>query len=103
MTQLFTFLFHTLPLIIAWFYLITALIFVFLYIKSLTNKIKLTLLHWIYLVFNIGYSLFFLITRFFFYGLWEDAFTIAGVTAIIISCIWSRYIDKVSGKRWWNW
>lgn len=103
MPQLFTFLFHTLPLILAWVYFVVAILCVALHIKHLKNKKKFSLGRWLFLILSIGYALFFLISRVFFPLLWENVFGILGIVAIIVSFAWTRYEDKRSGQRWWNW
>ena len=103
MIKLFTFLFHTFPLIMAWIYLIVAIICLFLHVKLARSKNKLSIKQWLYAIFNGVYILFFLITRIFFPTFWADFFGILGGLTIVVSSIWSRYEDKRAGRRGWNW
>ena len=96
MFKLMTFFFHTFPLILAWLYLLVAVVLVLLLHKRFRD-------FWAVLILNISYITLFLITRIFFSQLWESFFSFLGLFAILISSAWSRYDDKRNGKRWWNW
>ena len=103
MFKLFTFLFHTFPLILAWLYLLVAIFCVVVHIKQIKNKIKVSIGQWAFSVLNAVYVLLFWVTRLFFPDLWEQTFAVFGLLAIFISFIWSRYEDRRAGRRWWNW
>lgn len=103
MFKLFTFLFHTFPLILAWLYLLVAIFCVVVHIKQIKSKAKIPIGQCAFSVLNVGYVLFFLVTRIFFPDLWEQTFAVLGLLAIFISFIWSRYEDRCAGRRWWNW
>lgn len=103
MLKIFTFLFHTFPLILAWLYLFAAGFCVVVHIKQYMRKTEITIDQWAFSIFNAGYILFFLVTRVFFAELWKHAFSVLGLLAIFISFIWSRYEDRRAGRRWWNW
>lgn len=103
MLKIFTFLFNTFPLILAWLYLLVAAFCVAVHVKRIKNKIKPSIGEWAFAILNVGYALFFLVTRIFFADLWRNVFSIVGVLAIFISFIWSRYEDRRDGRRWWNW
>ena len=103
MSKLFVFLLHTFPLILSWLYLLVAVFCVVVHIKQIKNKQKTSVSQCIFSLFNTGYTLLFVITRIFFPAFWEDAFSVLGLIAILISFILSRYKDKRDGKRWWNW
>ena len=103
MFKLFSFLFHTFPLILAWLYLLVAVFCVAVHIKRIKSKAKVSIGRWFFLILNVGYTLFFLVTRIFFFEFWEQTFAVFGLLAIIISFIWSRYEDRRIGRRWWYW
>lgn len=103
MIKLFTFLFSTFPLILAWLYLLAAIFCVAVHIKRIKEKAKLTIGELTFSILNTGYILFFLVTRIFFADFWRNTFSIIGVLAIFISIIWTRYEDRRTGRRWWNW
>ncbi|MDY3282555.1 hypothetical protein [Dysosmobacter sp.] len=103
MLKLMEFLFHTLPLLLAWLYLLAAVFCAAALAGRLRKGERLPAGQWAFLILNGGYVLFFLITRLFFPDLWERVFSGAGVLAILISFVWSRYEDRRSGRRWWNW
>ena len=103
MFKLFTFLFHTFPLILAWLYLLVAVSCVAVHIKQIKSKAKITIGQWAFSILNAGYVLSFLVTRAFFPDFWEQTFAVLGLLAIFISFIWSRYEDRCAGRRWWNW
>lgn len=103
MFKLFEFLFCTLPLILAWLYMLVAALIVIAHILLVFNKEKVRVSEWIFIILNTGYVLLFLITRIFFAALWEQLFTGLGLCAIIISGAWSAYEDKRNGRKWWEW
>ena len=103
MFKLFTFLFHTFPLILAWRYLLVAIFCVVVHIKQIKSKAKISIGQWAFSVLNVGYVLFFLVTRIFFPDLWEQTFAVLGLLAIFITFILARYEDRRAGRRWWNW
>ena len=102
MFKLFTFLFHTFPLILAWLYLLVAIFCVVVHIKQITCKAKVSISQWVFSILNMGYALFFSVARIFFPDFWEQTFTVLGLLAIFISFIWSRYEDRCAGRRWWS-
>lgn len=59
MFKLFTFLFHTFPLILAWLYLLVAIFCVVVHIKQIKSKAKVSIGQWAFSVLNAGYILFF--------------------------------------------
>jgi len=103
MLKLIGFLFHTLPLILAWLYTFVAIYALFAHSRQIKNRAKISVGKWLFALLNFGYVLFFLVTRIFFSEIWETVFSVAGVTALIISFVWGRYEDRRSGRRWWNW
>ena len=103
MVKLFEFMFYTLPLILAWIYLLIAVLALVMCAKNRKNKEKTTFGRRIFLFLNCIYVLFFIIARIFFFELWEMVFAVLGVMAMIVSMCWSRYDDMVHGRRWWNW
>ena len=103
MLQIFSFLFSTFPLILAWLYLLVAVFCVAVHIKRLKDKEKLSIGCLAFCLLNVGYILLFSVTRIFFADFWRDVFSVLGLLAIFISFIWSRYEDRRSGRRWWNW
>lgn len=84
MFKLFTFLFHTFPLILAWFYLLVAIFCVVVHIKQIKSKAKVSIGQWTFSVLNAGYILFFLVTRIIFPDFWEQTFAVLGLLAIFI-------------------
>ena len=50
-----------------------------------------------------GYVVAFLIVRFFFSEFYFQWMPIIAISLAFVSTIWSRYEDRVNGKRWWNW
>ncbi len=103
MFKLFEFLFCTLPLILAWLYMLVAALIVFVHISQVLNKEKVQIGRWVFTILNAGYVLLFLITRIFFAALWEQIFACLGLSSIIISGTWSAYEDKRNGQKWWEW
>ena len=103
MFKLFEFLFHTLPLILSWLYLLVAVFFVVAHIKHIKTKNEISVGQWVFSFLNAGYILFFMVTLIFFTELWELVFSVLGVLAVFVSIILSRYTDRRDGRRWWNW
>lgn len=33
----------------------------------------------------------------------NDVFSMLSMLAIFIACTWTRYEDRRTGRRWWNW
>lgn len=89
MIQIFTFLFDTLPCILAWLYFVFAAIYIAMHMKQVVNKAEISIKQWLFFILTAGYALFFLIARIFFVELWENVFTFLGIIAIIISAIWT--------------
>ena len=103
MFEIFSFLFHTFPLILAWLYLLVAMISVIVHIGQIKNKVKVSIGSWLFSILNASYVLFFLTTWIFFPDFWEQIFVFLGMIAIFVSFAWSRYEDRRTGRRWWNW
>ena len=103
MFEIFTFLFYTFPLILAWLYVLVAAFCVVVHITKIKKKVKISFGQWIFSILNVGYILFFLVTRIFFPELWKQTFKVLGLIAIFIAFAWSRYEDRQTGRRWWNW
>lgn len=97
------FLFHTLPLIFAWLYLLVAIFALIVHIKQVVIKNRLSFISWAFAIFNLVYLLLFSILRIFFQDTWSMLFSIVGLCAIIISTCLTCYEDKLSGRKWWNW
>ena len=53
MFKLFTFLFHTFPLILAWLYLLVAIFCVVVHIKQIKSKAKVSIGQWAFSVLNV--------------------------------------------------
>ena len=103
MFKLIEFLFHILPLILAWLYMLVAALIVFVHVGQVLSKEKMSIGRWMFSILNAAYILLFWITRIFFADLWEQIFLGLGVAAIIISGAWSSYEDKRNGRKWWEW
>lgn len=103
MFKLFTFLFYKFPLILGWIYLLAAFLYDVVFIRQVMHKANASTARWIISILNAGYIIFFLVTRIFFLSFWESVFGVLGLLAIIVLFLLSRYEDKRSGRRWWNW
>ena len=103
MLKLIEFLFHTLPLILAWLYAFVAIFALFLHSRQIKSKAKISVGQWLFALLNCGYVVFFFVMRIFFSEIWETVFSVVGVTAMFISLVWGRYEDRRNGRRWWNW
>ena len=103
MLKLFTFLFHTFPLILSWLYLLVAGCVVVMHIKKVKRQQKRTIGQWLFAILNAVYIILFVVTGIFFHTLWDMIFSVLGLMAIFVSFAWSRYEDKRSGQRWWEW
>ena len=103
MLKLFTFLFHTFPLILSWLYLLVAGCVVVMHIKKVKRQQKRTIGQWLFAILNAVYIILFVVTGIFFHTLWDMIFSVLGLMAIFVSFVWSRYEDKRSGQRWWEW
>ena len=103
MLKIFTFLFHTFPLILSWLYLLVAICAVVVHIKKVKSQQKRTIGQWVLAIINGAYVMLFWVTGIFFHTLWETVFSVLGLMAIFVSFIWSRYEDMRSGQRWWEW
>ena len=51
----------------------------------------------------VGHAVAFLIVRFFFSSIYFRWVPGIAIFLAIVCTIWSRYEDRINGKRWWNW
>ena len=96
------FMFYKFPLILSWLYLFVAVFCVEMYIKC-DRKGKQAVVNRVCFGLNGAYIALFSIMRLFFFVYWERTFSVLGLLFLLLAFIWSRYEDRRSGRRWWNW
>ena len=104
MFKLFTFVFHTIPMILVWLYLLVAVFCVVVHIKQIKNKTKISIGQWAYSILNAGYILFFLVTRIFFPDFWEQTFGVLGLVCFFwlpYMCRLVHLVLRLHLIRWW--
>ena len=103
MLKLFAFLFHTFPLILAYLYLLVAVLAIALHIKNVKRQAHISLVQWIFMLGNLAYVLMFIVTAMCFPNVWKTLFACLGTSAVVVSFVRSRYDEKRNGQRWWTW
>lgn len=88
--------------VFAWATFVLTLCFVLFLIGKRPKLRKGKVKWWLALCLSALYATAFLIVRLFFSDTFYGIFSLIFIFACLVGMIWSRYEDRVNGKRWWT-
>ena len=103
MFTLINFLYNFFTNLVIISFVLVAIFYIYHCSRSLFQSRKLRIHEWILFAVSLLFLLSVITTKFFFPKIYDNVFTVIALLFITIVLIWTRYDDKRTGKRWWNW